>query len=574
MYIAVFFRLLYNDEMEKRPLLLRWFASYVIVLIIPLLLSVVIYLFSYDLITRSTEKIYTAYLERYSTEIDNLVRNVFQVLDQLIINNHVRRLSFVQNYPDPYDHWAIYQLVGDLNKYLVIIPFIDDLFVVLNDIGTIVSTKGHFDEMLYYSLNYENEELDYGSFYSLVRTVHRSQVAYPAGDQLLFLRSTLDNNMSIDSVTIIAAVKRSRFTEQLIDHITDEFRPIIYVEGMKNGYTYLVSGELSNDRWSIETFNTYKTFNSSSKVINWDYTGFFPVTVLKEQARMIQLLTFIGFVISSLLGLLMSFTLSKKNYEPVKKLMSYFTSSGKSNAAGENEFTWLEKHTIESVRENQDTRLALKKYNIRLNYSQETEQKLINLIRAGDSEGVSTQINEVYADKQFSGDLSSRMLQFLAYDLVGTIIKSIGQESSDFVDDLNIEEIPPSQLPAFIMETALEACKSNQETLQSRNTKALCEKVKSYLDLNFHNPTLNISQTGYHFDISPFYLSNIFREETGQSILGYITNLRIEEGKRLLREGRNVTEIAEITGFNNSSAFIRVFKRSTGLTPGQYRKIS
>lgn len=110
--------------MNRRPLLRRWFASYVVILIIPMLLSMLIYFFSYEVITRSSEKIYSASLERTCFEIDSMVRTVFQTLDHLTFNNNVQKLSFVKGSLNPDEHWAIVQLVREPRNYQMILPFI------------------------------------------------------------------------------------------------------------------------------------------------------------------------------------------------------------------------------------------------------------------------------------------------------------------------------------------------------------------------------------------------------------------------------------------------------------------
>ena len=501
-----------------------------------MLLSVVIYLFSYEVITRSSEEIYTASMERSCAEIDGIIRSVFQTLDYLVINSNVQKLSFVKNSLDPHDHWAIIQLVRELKNYQLVLPYIYDLFVVLNETGTIVSTIGHIEDNLYYSLNYENKGFDNGSFQNLIRKNHRKPEAYPAEKNLLFFRTVPDSNLSINPVSVGAVVRQSKLMEPFIEN-----GPVIYIRDRDSGNEYFAPDSMSG---------AYRSVSIDSNAINWRYVCLFPVSILKERARKIQLVTFIGFVICFLLGLSLSYILSRMNYEPVNKLMSYF------------------------MKESLDTRLAIRKYHSLLRYSRETEQHLVNMIRAGDSEGVKPLLRQVYTENRFPEDPSGRMQQFLAYDLLGTIVKGIGQAESDFPDDINIEEIPVSELPAFVEETALSACENNRETVSKKNIKSLCENVMNYLKENFRDADLNISQTGYHFDISPFYLSSIFREETGQSLLDYLNSLRIEEGKRLLAEGHNLTEIAGMTGFHGSAAFIRVFKKITGITPGQYRKIS
>jgi transcriptional regulator GlxA family with amidase domain len=61
---------------------------------------------------------------------------------------------------------------------------------------------------------------------------------------------------------------------------------------------------------------------------------------------------------------------------------------------------------------------------------------------------------------------------------------------------------------------------------------------------------------------------------TGSTIISYVQNLRIEEAKRLLEtDGMGADDIAAAVGYENQTFFRRLFKRSTGLTPGAYRRM-
>ena len=65
-----------------------------------------------------------------------------------------------------------------------------------------------------------------------------------------------------------------------------------------------------------------------------------------------------------------------------------------------------------------------------------------------------------------------------------------------------------------------------------------------------------------------------FKSATGVSLIEYLQNLRIEEGKRLLETGDlPVEEISELVGYADASFFRRLFKRLAGLTPSAYRKM-
>ena len=69
-------------------------------------------------------------------------------------------------------------------------------------------------------------------------------------------------------------------------------------------------------------------------------------------------------------------------------------------------------------------------------------------------------------------------------------------------------------------------------------------------------------------------LKRRFKAATGTTLIGYVQNLRVEEAKRVLEAGdMSADEISAAVGYENFAFFRRLFKRSTGLTPGEYRRM-
>ncbi|GBF76038.1 DNA-binding response regulator [Paenibacillus sp. 598K] len=73
--------------------------------------------------------------------------------------------------------------------------------------------------------------------------------------------------------------------------------------------------------------------------------------------------------------------------------------------------------------------------------------------------------------------------------------------------------------------------------------------------------------------VSPHYLSHLFRERSDMTFLEYVTALRMEEAKQMLREpGAKIYEVAEQVGYKSWKHFSRVFKDFTGIGPADYRR--
>ncbi|HEY9054376.1 MAG TPA: helix-turn-helix transcriptional regulator, partial [Rectinemataceae bacterium] len=72
--------------------------------------------------------------------------------------------------------------------------------------------------------------------------------------------------------------------------------------------------------------------------------------------------------------------------------------------------------------------------------------------------------------------------------------------------------------------------------------------------------------------VSPSYFLSLFKQETGQTFVDYLTSLRVEKAKALLASTeKSVMEIADEVGFSNPNYFSSIFKKATGMTAKEYR---
>jgi AraC-like DNA-binding protein len=103
--------------------------------------------------------------------------------------------------------------------------------------------------------------------------------------------------------------------------------------------------------------------------------------------------------------------------------------------------------------------------------------------------------------------------------------------------------------------------------------KNLMEEKKPHLDT-----FLNINQLARRLNIQPRHLSQILNESLHQNFYDFVNSYRIEEAKKMLLDSSNekttVLEVLLDVGFNSKSAFNRTFKKNTGLTPSQFKKMN
>lgn len=95
--------------------------------------------------------------------------------------------------------------------------------------------------------------------------------------------------------------------------------------------------------------------------------------------------------------------------------------------------------------------------------------------------------------------------------------------------------------------------------------------VIRFIDEHFREDiSLKFLSKKYHFDIS--YFSKILKKNIGMNYIEYITKLRIQEAKRLLKETNySIEKISEDVGYGNSKYFSTLFKKETGISPNAYK---
>lgn len=84
---------------------------------------------------------------------------------------------------------------------------------------------------------------------------------------------------------------------------------------------------------------------------------------------------------------------------------------------------------------------------------------------------------------------------------------------------------------------------------------------------------ISLSVLAEEFHLNPQYISQLFKSEIGVNFLAYLTNIRMERAKKLLLgTSLSIAEVSEQSGYGDYRVFTKVFKKSEGITPSQYRR--
>lgn len=212
-------------------------------------------------------------------------------------------------------------------------------------------------------------------------------------------------------------------------------------------------------------------------------------------------------------------------------------------------------------------------------YPEELENAIIKSIPAQSEEDLTKNV------KRFLSVLSETSYNMISLYIDRLLLAieqfSIRSAMSDIANDMhgNIQKII-SELETLdeIEQYILSACRNLM--LRFSNVKVdskkdiMVKSVLDYIDSNYKDPNLSIDMIASEINRSANYTRGMFKQSQGISISDYIANKRFDEVCRLLIE-TNLTaqEIGASLGLNSGSYFYTSFKKHTGYTPDQYRKL-
>lgn len=127
------------------------------------------------------------------------------------------------------------------------------------------------------------------------------------------------------------------------------------------------------------------------------------------------------------------------------------------------------------------------------------------------------------------------------------------------------------QLKTWFLEKIGEVCR-NIIVNKEEESNSIIKKAQEYIECYYYKG-ISLDDVSREVDISPYYFSKLFKEETGENFIDYLTNIRIEKAKELLNNKEcSVKQICIKVGYSDPNYFSRIFKKWTGKTPTEYRE--
>lgn len=215
----------------------------------------------------------------------------------------------------------------------------------------------------------------------------------------------------------------------------------------------------------------------------------------------------------------------------------------------------------------------------KLEFDSVTEGELISAIKFGPEEKIESSVKNI-TEKMKTAKVHYRQQQVYMIGVLNSIIQMMQQY------DLALEDIMGEELESIALFDKLKkiedfsswlfkiAGKLNHLINQERDmtTRQVIQDAKQYIMDHYQNPDLSVEMICRHLHMSPAYFSTVFKKETGQAYIAYLTDVRLNKAVELLNKTDDKTYIiASKVGYQEQNYFSYVFKKKFGVSPTRYR---
>lgn len=212
---------------------------------------------------------------------------------------------------------------------------------------------------------------------------------------------------------------------------------------------------------------------------------------------------------------------------------------------------------------------------------EETINKLEAYMDNMDEEGCVGLVRGIFRKmKVVEREMSPTDLQLQCLNILLSTVRKMSFEQvqqNDFLgrNILSLEGISRFSTMESLQEWMIHVIREIIALKQEQNKKKdIISEIKEYV-IEHYNESLSLAELSARFFLNPYYLSQLFKQKTGDTYLNFLAQIRINKSKELLvKTDLPMYEICHMVGYSDTQHFTRVFEKLTGVKPREYRKSS
>ncbi|WP_372630253.1 response regulator [Cohnella sp.] len=213
-------------------------------------------------------------------------------------------------------------------------------------------------------------------------------------------------------------------------------------------------------------------------------------------------------------------------------------------------------------------------------YDHELNAQLLSALKADDADKLGEAVDRIFANLAYNRPGGLKYGRNMCLQLVlaaGQLLMELGAQSPELeameaelwealFDKETLGEMKQ------LLESYLASAMSRIREKRTGKVANVVERIRGFIEQRYSDGHLTVADIGKAVYLSPTYVSLLFKQETGQTVGEYLTQVRVDKAKQLLRDPQyKFYDICYAIGYTDPSYFTKLFKKVTGVTPSAYR---
>ncbi|MBP1960922.1 helix-turn-helix domain-containing protein [Paenibacillus aceris] len=350
-----FNRILFN----KRSVMVTWLTSYISVLLVPIIISGILYAASWHVVESEVNRANNNALKQMEMAIDNSLGGIERLSLEISLNKQVNAFINTDLPLSDNDYYDLVTISNDLRVYQTANEFIEQIYLYYKNSDTVISTRNRTDSrQLFQMLDGQNLKgyeawktfLDkrYIQEYTPV-TMTEDGNPYKA---VLFAKSVTLANRDQPGAVLLFVMKDSKLlanippSEATSVAVLDKENRLVASSGLGQSPDFLTYDKFSGENGlfygDVAGKQVAVSYTTSART-GWKYMSMIPAERFDDKMRYMKRLVYASILLSLLLGGVVTFLFLRKNYNPIHLLIRSFSmKAGISFAEGTNEYGFLQ----------------------------------------------------------------------------------------------------------------------------------------------------------------------------------------------------------------------------------------
>jgi two-component system response regulator YesN len=210
------------------------------------------------------------------------------------------------------------------------------------------------------------------------------------------------------------------------------------------------------------------------------------------------------------------------------------------------------------------------------NISIREEQAIIEMLQSG--EGLVDYIEGIF-EKRRRSHIDASRLQIVFAELLNILNRVLREDGLDMMDiypDFNnlferISMMTLNEMKECIIDLYQKVFAARSKINCASGLHDITKQARKYINSHYAK-NISLCDIAEEFGVTSSYLSRVFKEDVGKTIVEYLNCFRIQRAQKMIMDGIKLKDLYERIGFNSHTYFYTVFKQITGQTPLQYKR--